>query len=163
MPVTIQNGDLRRKISEDIRATNPGLISNLLTDYNVPVLLINDDIYYSAESFSEHVSVANDSTEVIMTTDSIKETYITAITLGVIKDVTATSTLSSITAIIGGVTKTLASIPGITLTPQSEIISVSFSPPIKVDRSSAITLLATTATGNFKNSGCVAGFLRLKG
>lgn len=162
MPVTIQNGDIRRKISEDIRATNPSLISNLLTDYIVPMMLVNDDVYYAQESFSEHTTVANDSSEVIMTTDSIKDTYIVNVTLGVIKDATATSTLSAITAVIGGVTKTLISIPGITLTAQSETVSASFSPPVKVDRSSAITMTATTATGNFRNAGSVQGFLRVK-
>lgn len=162
MPVTIQNGDLRRKISEDIRATNPGLISNLLTDYNVPVLLINDDVYYSQESFCEHTTAVNDASEVIMTTNSIKDTYLTSVTLGVIKDVTSDSTLSAITAVINGVTKTLISIPGITLTVQSEVVSASFSVPLKIDRSTAITLTATTATGNIKNSASVAGFLRAR-
>lgn len=162
MPVTIQNGDMRRKLSEDIRATNPALLSQLLTDYNVPTILINDDVYYADESFSEHTTATNDSSEVIMTTDSVKDTYISSVTLGVIKDTTATSTLSAITCVIRGVTKTLVSIPGITLTAQSEMVSASFSPPIKVDRSSAITMTATTATGNIKNSGSVSGFLRVR-
>lgn len=162
MPVIIQNGDIRRKISEDIRATNPSLISNLLTDYIVPQLQVNDDVFYAQESFCESVTASNDSSEAIMTTDSIKETYITSATLGVIKDVTATSTLSAITVVINGQTKRLLAIPGITLTVQSEIVSASFSPPVKVDRSSSVLLTATTATGNFQNVGCVSGFLRVK-
>lgn len=162
MAVKVQNGDIKRKLSEDVRATNPGLMPELMADYYVPMILINDDIYYAQESFSEHVTVANDSSEVIMTTDSVKDTYISSVTLGVIKDATSTSTLSAITCVINGATKTLVSIPGITLTVQSEVISASFSPPIKVDRSSAITLTSTTATANIRNAGTVSGFLRLR-
>jgi len=162
MPVTIQNGDIRNKISEDIKATNPGLIANLLTDYVVPMININDQVYYAKESFAFNGTAINATSTTLFTTDSVKDTYISAITLGVIKDATATSLLSTVSAVINGQTRALVSIPGITLTVQSEVVSASFNPPIKVDRSSIVTLTNSTNTGNVSASGNVAGFLRLR-
>jgi len=162
MPVKIQSGEIRRKISEDINATNPGLITDLLTDYVVPMLLINDNVYYGEEVFSNSATATNATSATILTTDSVKTTYLTGLTLSVIKDVTATSLASAITVVINGATRTIASIVGLTLTVQNQTIALSFPIPLKVDRSSIIAVTNSTATGNVTSVGCVTGFLRRK-
>ena len=157
----IQNGDIKRKLSEDIHATNPSKMPPAITDYIVPTLLVNDLVYYSQMPLIETGTATNATSTTIFTTNSSYETYITSFTLGLIKDVTATSTASALTAVIGGVTKTLISIPGITLTIQNSIISASLPTPLRIDRSSIVAVTNTTATGNVTATASVRGFLRV--
>lgn len=159
----IQNGDIKRKLSEDIHATNPMKMPPAITDYIVPVILTNDDVYYAQEPFCETNEAINDASDAIMNTDSVKDTYITSVSISVIKDATSTSTKSTVTAVIGGVTKTIAAIAGQTLTAQSETLNVTFNPPLKVDRSSLINNTSSTAVANIKCMCTVVGFLRSRG
>jgi len=156
----IFNGILKNKLSQDIHATNPARMPPAITDYVVPVILVTDEVYYAEESFTISGTASNSTTTTILTTDSVKDTYINSVSLGVIKDVTSTSILSTIQVVINGATRSLIEIPGITLTAQSQTISASFPIPIKIDRSSTITINNSSATSNIRASGCVGGFLR---
>ncbi len=159
MASEIQRGEIRKKISDDLGFANPSLAPTHIPDYIVPVLLINDDLYYDVPIIRTETAINSTSTA-IMTTDSYYETFLTGLTLSIIKDVTSTSILSSITAVIGGATSTLTAIAGLSLTIQNQTIDVAFSKPIKIDRSSVINVTNSTATGNVSARAVVRGFLR---
>lgn len=159
---TIFNGDLKSKLSADIGATNPAKMPPAITDYVVPMILVNDPVYYAKESFSETATASNSTSATIFTSDAVKDTYLNSVSLTLIKDATATSLSSTITAVINGATKTLAIIPSFTLTAQTLAISVTFNVPIKIDRSTAVNVTNSTNVGNVKASGCVSGFLRVR-
>jgi len=159
MPSEIQNGNIRTKISEEFGFTNPMLSPRVIPDYVVPCLMVNDDLFYNPQ-IAEHGTAINSISTTILTTDSNYQTWITSASLNVIKDVTSTSVLTSISVVINGKTKPLLSIPGLTLTVQTGQTSVSFSKPILIDRSSLVTITNSTATGNITASGTVTGFLR---
>lgn len=78
----------------------------------------------------------------IMTTSATKDTFLTSLTFGMIKDVVnsvATGRLG-LTIIIGGETIRIMQIPVITLTAQAtQVIIKQFNPAIKLDRGSAIS------------------------
>ena len=157
--VEIQRGEIKTKISDELGFGSPAKSPTMASDYLVPVLLINDDLYYQP-AISETGTATNSTSTTVLTTDSYYETYLTGITLGLIKDVTATSTLSTVKAVIGGATKTLVAIPSLTATVQSEVVNVDFPRPIKVDRSTIIAVTNSTATGNVTARAVVRGFLR---
>lgn len=159
MPSEIQRGEIKQKISEELGFNNPSLSPNHIPDYIVPVLLINDDLY-SSGYISETGTAINSTSTTILTTDSFYYTYLTGITLSVAKDSTATSTLSTVTAVIDGATKTIGAITGLTLTAQNQTIDITFTKPLKLDRSSIITITNSTAVSNVTARAVVRGFLR---
>lgn len=160
MPNQVLNGNLKRTISEEIHATNPANMPPVLADYWVPVLVGNSPVFYADDSFTISGTATNATSATILTTDSVKDTYITSVSLAMIKDATSTSVLSAVTCVIDGATRTLTAIPGITLTIQAQTVNVSFPVPIKVDRSSIIAVTNSTATANVLATGSVGGFLR---
>jgi hypothetical protein len=87
-----------------------------------------------------------------------KDFYITACVLSVCKDVTATSNSTWIQATLEGLPIKLALIAGIALTPQSEVISVSFPNPIKVDRNTGILLNNATNVANIRAEATIMGY-----
>ncbi len=159
MASEIQRGEIRKKISDDLGFANPSLSPSHIPDYIVPVLIINDDLYYDTPIIKTDTAINSTSTA-IMTTDSYYETFLTGLTFSLIKDATSTSILSSVTAVIGGATSTLVAISGLTLTAQNQTIDVIFSKPIKIDRSSVVNITNSTATGNVSARAVVRGFLR---
>jgi hypothetical protein len=76
------------------------------------------------------------------------ETYIYGGTFSVIKDATATSTLSQATIFIEGRAFLLASIVGLTLTASQQTVSFSFYPPLKVDAGKDFSVTNSTNVGN---------------
>jgi hypothetical protein len=93
----------------------------------------------------------------IYTTPTDKDFYLVGATLSLIKDATATSTLSALKVYINGVQTTLMQIPGLTLTAQSQSMAFSF-PEIKIDRNTAITITNTTNISNIYLSGTIIGY-----
>jgi len=102
----------------------------------------------------------NSTSQTLMTTDTDKDFYITSIILGSFQDGTATNTLASVSAVIGGKTVELVSIPRITLIAINNSSSVVFTPrvPIKVDRGGAIRVKNTTAVANVRSYAHVYGY-----
>jgi len=102
------------------------------------------------------VQAANNATSGnILTTSLDKDTYIYGAFLTVVKDATSTSTSTNINITKDGLTKVLLSIPCITLTAQTETVSVAFAHPIKIDRGITITVTNSTNVANVKSTGGV--------
>jgi len=101
----------------------------------------------------------NSTSTTIYTTPTNQDFYLVSATLSTIKDATSTSTNSGLNVVINGANSALLSISSLTLTAQSETVSVSLSTPIKVDRGSNITVTNGTNVANATSRGNIAGFL----
>ncbi len=95
----------------------------------------------------------------LLTSSANQDLYITGASISVIKDITSTSTASTITCTKNGASMTLISIGGITLTPQSETMSVIFTHPIKIDRGTSIVGRCGTNVANIKADYIIHYFL----
>lgn len=76
----------------------------------------------------------------IVTTDAVKETYLTGFSFSLIKDATSTVTDTSIRATINGEVIRIFENISITLTAEKTNTSLTFMHPIKIDKSTAISV-----------------------
>jgi len=119
----------------------------------MPVILL-----HKFANLHRSAPLTNGTSATLLTTDSDKDFYVTGAYLSVIKDVTSTSVLSSISATVNSYAQRLLGIAGISLTPQSETISINYSYPLKIDRGTAITLGNSTNVANITANGGIFGF-----
>jgi hypothetical protein len=108
-----------------------------------------------------NATATNSTSASIYTTPADKDFYLTSASLSVIKDVTAVSVRSDIQAFGAddGITRQILTISGITLTPQSETISISLPFPFLVKRNTSITTNNTSATANIVQSATITGYV----
>jgi hypothetical protein len=133
-----------------------GEIPNRINESIQPVIILNNLIKPCNIAFQNTATNSTNST--IYTTPTNADFYLCSISLGAIKDVTATSTASSISGTIGGVSTRLVEIPFFTLTAGSGSNSITFNPPLKMDRGTGITVNNTTSVANVTAWGGIAGF-----
>ena len=103
-------------------------------------------------------TASNATSAIIYTTPDDVDFYISSIVLSFIKDVTSTSTGSWINVPLSNSTVTFIHLPQLTLTAQNQSVTVNLTTPIKVDRSSNITVNNATNVGNISASGTIIGF-----
>lgn len=92
---------------------------------------------------------------------SDKDTYVTAVYFGFIKDATcdASTSRTSVQVNIGGATQNLISLPTLTTTAQADDQVVHFNPPVKIDRGATFAFSGTTYTvGNMSRVAVVWGY-----
>jgi len=152
--VDIQSKEVIDKISEDLKIQPAMKIPRELMDKIQLVYDLNPRrIIKNAGTL-----LSNGTSSTIITASNEKDTYLVGASLGVIKDVLSTSTLSQIQATAKGSTaKGILIIPSITLTPQSEIISISF-PPMLLERGSTVIVTNGTGTATIITSGSILFF-----
>lgn len=121
-------------------------------------IILGFDLNKPVTTFNARAAATNATATTIFTCSSTKDSYITHCSLSSIKDVTSTSTKSIITAVIDGATKEILEIAGITLTADSQAMACNFSTPIKVDRSSVISVRNSTAVANVNTVAVISGF-----
>lgn len=102
--------------------------------------------------------LSNATSATVYTTPSDKDFYLNSAFLSVIKDVTAQSLASSILVFIDSVQVGILSISGLSLTPQNDVVSISFPIPLKLDRNTTITVTASNATANVSASAGITGY-----
>lgn len=155
MATIYNNTSLKKAINELKLAPAREKIANETSDKIVLTYSINNP--YTIKSAS--TSCTNATSATIMTTATNADTYITNAVFGLIKDVTATSTLSTLSLTHAeGPNASIISIPGLSLTPQDMVISSSYVIPIKVARGTVISLSNTTNVGNITSRGTVQYF-----
>ncbi len=133
----------------------PTQLSNVIQ----PTIEINPLIVIE-NNYSKTGATTATGTLTILTTSPDKDTYITNIQVGLAKDVAcdiATGSMN-LTGTKDGGSIVLARIPLITLTAQNNNHSVTFAKPIKLDRSTTITLGGTYAAGVCVRTACINGF-----
>lgn len=100
----------------------------------------------------------NQTIQVLYTTPTDKDFYLTSAQLSMIKDATSTSTNSYIEVAVNGVATVLLTIAGFSLTAQNDSVAQSFPNPIKLDRGSQIRIANTTAVANSRAHGTIQGY-----
>jgi len=93
-----------------------------------------------------------------MTADANKDFYISGLTFAFWKDITATTTYLAVSCTIDGATATLVIIPTQALFIETGQIAISFPFPIRIDRSSSITMTASTNVANFASRCTIYGY-----
>ena len=90
------------------------------------------------------------------------ETYITAVSLGVIKDVTCDMATGGITMLItpdaSNVSVSILAIPILTLTAQSDNVTLALPYPLKVKNGTNISISGTFTAGNMRRQASVIGY-----
>jgi len=94
----------------------------------------------------------------VFTTPTDKDFYLCSAVLAMATNNTATSTSSSMSVVIDGVTVTLLEIRHVTLTPDNIVQSQAYDPPILLDRGSLIALANSTAVGTITTAGTITGY-----
>jgi hypothetical protein len=154
----IQSTDLKKAIIEATKI-NPSAatIPSKLSDVVVPVIDVSP-AHNRIIDFVSTGAATNNTGATLFTTATDKDFYLTNVSISMIKDVTATSTGSYVSVIMGGSTKTIARIVGITLTVQQGNMVVNFPVPIKLDRGTLVTVNNTTNVANVSALATVYGY-----
>jgi len=160
----INSSDWTRKVIKAINAQAVQVIPTEIKN-DVQLTLETNPALYRRANFSRSASGVNSIATAIYTLPDDKDFYLTNIWLGVIKDALATSTVSAITGVLWGdsTAYALISIPGITLTAQSNTLSQSFAFPLLMARGSQFIITCTTNVGNIKASGGIIGYFAENG
>lgn len=124
-----------------------------------PVVNVNPKDYRITTRIAV-ASATTSGTQTAATTDANKVTYITGLTLGIIKDATcdiATGSISVVTT-IDGVAQSITGIPVLTLTAQNNYVEIIFANPLKIDKNVTITLTGSYTAGNMSRLLHVYGY-----
>ena len=133
-------------------------IPTTLATQIVPVMEVNPKLLRHCDVVKRNQAV-NATSATIYTTPATQDFYLVSACVTLIKDATATSTFSRINAVVLGATASFCEIASLTLTAQSETVSMTFPRPIKIDRNTAITVTNTTNVGNVTAAACIVGFI----
>ena len=156
----IYNSDLTKEIVKTIKAsTARDKIPDQIADKVVPVIDVNPD-HNRFVNIIASAAALNATSGTIYTTPADRDFYLTAACLSLIKDATATSTISAISCVINGITTNrVLRIEGLTLTATSQTVALAFEYPIKVDRNTAIVVTNAAAVANITASGSITGYI----
>ncbi len=97
----------------------------------------------------------------VFTTDSFRDTYVTDIFVGLIKDAACDTADGQfvITAVIDGNTVSLVQLPLLTLTAQNQNVHISLKYPIKLDRNTSVFIANSAfAAGKMRRTATVYGY-----
>lgn len=149
----INSSDHIQRMVSSLRLSSWEKIPAELADKVLPVFFIN----FPHQIYFKNTTAANSTTTTIHTCSTTMDTYICGCSLSVIKDVTSTSTGSSINATPYGQATAiqLIRIASLTTTVQNDTLSQTFFQPIRLARGSTITVTNTTNVANVSATGCI--------
>lgn len=129
-------------------------LSSDINDYIVPVIPIS-----RVATVSLRTALADSAGPgTILTTPTDRDFYLTGVTMSVIKSVGSTSLLTHVQTTINGVARFIIAIDSLSVTAQSETISQTFNPPLKIDRGVVISINNNTAVASIRSSATITGF-----
>lgn len=97
-------------------------------------------------------------TGTILTTPSDKDFYLTTLSFSATADATADNTVYSIATTIEGAARNILQLVKTSLTAYENVATITFSPPIKIDRNVTITLGSTFTVGTSNCAATLTGF-----
>ena len=154
----IDNTDTKKEMNDAMRGN---AVSNIaptkINDSVQPVININPKDYRRC-NIIKRASALNSTSATIYTTPTDKDFYLVGATLSLIKDATSTSTYSALDVTINGARGEIIYIPTITLTAETQSLSISLPFPILVDRNTTIRVLNGTNVANITSSGTIVGY-----
>jgi len=148
----IQNPVAAQVIRDQAKLTiTEGFPQNLLANVQ-PVMDMTPRFHRTATAAISNSTGSGNSA--VFTTSTNADTFITGATWGIVKDATCdlASGGASLTATQDGKSITLLTLPVLTLTAQSLIVSQVFNPPIKVDRNITLRMNQTFTVGTLARS-----------
>ena len=155
----IYNSQLFKEIREGTKNQQlRDAIPSQLADKIVPVMEVNPKMLRRV-TISKTNNCNNATSAIIYTTPATQDFYLSSMTLSLIKDSTATSTATYITANINNVGQTILIILGFSVTAQQQSLVFSSPIPIKIDRGSNIMIYNTTNVANISATGIINGFI----
>lgn len=153
--VDIQSKEAIDKMSEELKVQPAMTLPRALVNNIQPVFEIGAP---PRSNFVES-GVATAGTNVtVLTTDTRRDTYITAIIFSLEKDGSADNASVDLRTTMNGATQQLSRIVGITLTAKSEVQTLSLPFPLKIDRGVAILITGANTVGVIHKSAVVYGF-----
>lgn len=159
---TIYNSNLTKELVDVAKIqTSRDSTPTQLADKVVPVIDVNPKHSRIGNFNVQRIGDNSTGSKTIHTAASDRETYITGISITMIKDAAcdaATASSCQITISVGGLTCSLISLSLITLTAQSFNINREFSIPIKIDKGSTVNWSATYGAGVMVRSCCLNGY-----
>jgi hypothetical protein len=161
MGAKIYNSALTKEIIEGARLQqNQGGIPSEIAEKVIPVMEVNPKLLVRNDIVKYRLD-NNSAGGTIYTVPTDMEFYLTNVYMSLIKDVTATSILSTITAVIDGTSGStvILAIPGLSLTPQTLTADVTFANPIKLAAGSVIASASTTNVANIRVTNIISGYL----
>lgn len=153
----INNQTLLKELRDEAKILNIEPVPQQLAEKIVPVIITKQP----KKLVSAYVTGTNSVQTTILTTSSIKRTFVVSAALSMEKDVTATSSISWIQAFEGGdyYTQSVAvwcPIQGITLTASKGQQSMFFgNDGIELKKGSIVSVNHSAAVGNVAGSGCI--------
>jgi len=155
---TIYGSELKRELIDAARIqVSKDRVPSEIADKVIPVIEVNPKLLRRCNIIRANDAL-NATAATIYATPADKEFYLVGACLGVIKDVTSQSVATDIRIVVDGRTDRILVIPGITLTVQNSIVSLSLPFPIKVDKNTNITINNSNAAANIKASGSIIGY-----
>ena len=140
---TNNNSDLTKEIILAGRIQSSDSIPNQISNQIVPVIEVNPKILKNDLILCASVK-STTGAQTALTTSATKDTYMTGFTWSIVKDATcdvATGSLSFTVIDENNVTITPARIACLTLTAQNQTITYQFKNPVKLARSSIISIV----------------------
>lgn len=137
------------------------MVSPKIPDIANQVIQLNDSIF-NCITIVRSAIATNDTGITIYTTENRRgeDFYLVGCCIAHDNDGTAVSTVSTITAPIDGATQTIFALNYPTLARTQENGNISFSFPIKIDKSGTIRVNNEDATANVQSRGIIYGFYR---
>lgn len=143
MGAKIYNSNLTQEMvdSAKLQVGNGG-IPQELAEKVIPVMEVNPKLLRITNFVTSANGTGNTNTTVF-NASAAKDFYLTSVSLSAVKDATcdmATGNLVVVAVTCQGRTAYLLNLPCLTLTAQQAQLALNFSPPIKIDRGSTITM-----------------------
>jgi len=156
----IDNTQTKREIDDAIRGNSvsnvaPGQVSN-----DVQLVCDVNPKNYRKINVVKSGQASNSTATTLYTTPIDKDFFLTNAAISVNKDITATSIESAIVLTLeDGTSTSILNIGGITLTPQSQCMSISFNNAVKLKRNSTIVIINSSNVANILTKVNIMGYI----
>lgn len=135
--------------------TSRDRVPNQIADKVVPVMEVNPKLLKYVKNVAT-ATATDSSTQTIMTTSSINETYITGVILTVSKDASSNSISSRIITTVNGVNNSPLAYIRYEPTTAGQFNQIhSYNPPILVDKNATISVTNSSATASIDTTGVI--------
>lgn len=156
---TINSSEIIRELIE-VTGIQPSRdkIPSELADKILPVLEVNPKLTKNINFTAASSSTTTGGFGITMPT--AQPVFITNLTASYSKDATANVATGriSVTAVINGATRDVATFAVITLTAESATITIHFNPPLRLDIGTTFSFNGTFTLGVLSRTFCIAGF-----
>lgn len=155
--IQINNQEMKKAFSDSTKTQLMQQVAIVDNSKVIPIVDISPIKYKT--SVSKRGEAINSTSGTIYTTPTIGDFYLTSAQLSYIKDATSTSLTTGVRITQGGVVVQILSLNQLTLTAGYDSVSLSFNPPLKVDRNTSITVNNSTNVANISACATISGYI----